>query len=229
MNGGSRRRSAFAISCLGALALAILAACVGEDPALVVAPGSSSSSSGGAARDGEALLANDGGLSPVPDAAMGPCPLPLLDRNPSFEVNDGRWALSGPSTSFVTTSRSGSRSLELGQGSGVNFAFAKQDLVVGRTHVRLWYRQNEQRPAFHSLKLEIQPDGVVRTFGAPWPQEWTCATARVESGDGGAGTFFVSGYQPDRSAGSAVLVDDLEIYALPTDEVIPKECECPPR
>lgn len=165
------------------------------------------------------------------DAAGGDagvaCPLTLLNKNTSFETNDGVWALSNAGTTFVTSPRSGTRALELRQGANVNFAFAKQDIGSGHTFVRLWYRKNESLPEFQTLRLEIQPDGVQRAFGAPWPADWTCATARVDSGDGGAGTFFVSGYQPIKDAGSSVLVDDVEVFALPANDVVPKACECP--
>jgi hypothetical protein len=177
------------------------------------------------------VTTTDGGLdgSGGGDGATGSCPLKLLNKNTSFEANDGAWALSGSSTTFATSpaAHSGLRSLDLRQVANANYAFAKQDIGAGRTHVRLWYRTNAPVPEFQSLKLEIQPGGPQRTFGAPWPTTWTCATARVESGDGGLGTFFVSGYQPDKSLGASVLVDDLEVYELPADEKIPPACECP--
>lgn len=159
--------------------------------------------------------------------AQPTCPLERLNKNTGFEVNDGVWALSNSSISFLSQPHSGARSLELVQGSNVNFGFAKQDIGGGRALVRLWYRKHDSRPEFQTLRLEIQPDGIQRTFGAPWPADWTCATARVESGDGGAGTFFVSGYQSNKDAGAGVLVDDLEVFALSANDPVPKGCDCP--
>lgn len=209
-------RLAFAFACLAVLPMVLLGACSTD----------SFTGSTDAGADGSA--ANDATTADgtAPDGG-GTCPLTLLNKNTGFETNDGVWALSNSASTFVTTPRSGTRALELRQTSGVNFAFAKQDIGSGHTFVRLWYRKTDSLPEFQTLRLEIQPDGPQRTFGAPWPTTWTCATARVDSGDGGAGTFFVSGYQPNKDAGSSVLVDDLEVFALPANDVVPKACECP--
>lgn len=211
-------RRSLPLACLAALSLALVQAC-STDTFTPPTDGGVGAETG----------ANDGGASDAgANDAQAACPLKLLNKNTSFETNDGVWALSNASTTFVTKPRTGLRSLQLSQVANANFAFAKQDVGGGHTFVRLWYRKEDTLPEFQTMRLEIQPDGVQRTFGAPWPTNWTCASARVDSGDGGAGTFFVSGYQPIKDAGASVLVDDVEVFEIPADDIVPKSCECQP-
>jgi hypothetical protein len=206
MRGGT---AAFCLVCFAAIA-----ACVSDDPsgsnATRVPPGSDS-----------------GPLTDAGTVGDASCPLTLLNQNTGFEIRDNVWVL-GPNTKFVSEPHTGIQGLEIGQASERNFGNVYQTIPAGRALVRFWYRKHQSKSEFFSLKFEFI-GGMQAVFGRPMPSQWTCAIARIEAPpDSGDRRLFISGFEPDKDAGSAVLVDDVEAFELPPGDNVPEACLCPP-